>query len=99
MCLRMVTTLPTGQLEFKVFAPNAASVEVLGSFTGWLAHPLALGSAGDGWWTIRADIDPGDHDFQYRIDGHEWMTDYAAHGVRRAPDGQWISRLAVPRAA
>lgn len=95
----MVTTLPTGELEFKVFAPNAASVEVIGTFTGWFASPVGMARSSDGWWTARAAVSPGDHDFQYRIDGDSWMTDYAAHGVRMNHEGQWISRLAVPKAA
>lgn len=95
----MVTALPTGELEFKVFAPTAASVEVLGSFTGWLAHPVPLARDHEGWWIGRAAVTPGDHDFQYRIDGDSWMADYAAHGVKMNHLGQWVSRLAVPRAA
>ncbi|MBL8745137.1 MAG: glycogen-binding domain-containing protein [Phycisphaerae bacterium] len=95
----MVTPLPSGELEFKVFAPNAASVEVLGSFTGWSERPVAMRNEGGGWWTARAAVTPGDHDFQYRIDGNSWMTDYAAHGVRLNQLGEWVSRLAVPKAA
>ncbi len=95
----MVTALPSGELEFKVFAPNAASVEILGTFTGWFAHPVPLAHAGEGWWIAHAAVTPGDHDFQYRIDGHSWMTDYAAHGVKMNHLGQWVSRLAIPKAA
>lgn len=95
----MVTALPTGELEFKVFAPDAARVEVLGTFTGWFASPVALQRQEEGWWSGRADVSPGDHDFQYRIDGDRWLTDYAAHGVRLSPEGQWISRLAVRKVA
>jgi 1,4-alpha-glucan branching enzyme len=95
----VVTTLPTGELEFKVFAPHAATVEVLGSFTGWFARPVALVRSPEGWWIGRVGVKPGDHDFQYRIDGEALMADYAAHGVRLNPFGQWVSRLAVPAAA
>ncbi len=95
----MVTALPTGELEFKVFAPDAARVEVLGTFTGWSASPVALRKQEGGWWSVQTDVSPGDHDFQYRIDGQTWLTDYAAHGVRLNREGHWISRLAVPQAA
>lgn len=95
----MVTVLPSGQLEFKMFAPQAASVEVVGSFTGWTARPVALDRTGEGWWVVRVAVAPGDHDFQYRIDGQAMMADYAAHGVKLNRWGQWVSRLAVPRPA
>ncbi|MDX2114345.1 MAG: glycogen-binding domain-containing protein [Planctomycetota bacterium] len=95
----MVSTLPDGELEFKVFIPTARTVEVVGSFTGWRDRPLALSSDGSGWWTGRTAVPPGDHDFQYRIDGEGWMADFAAHGVRLNPFGQWVSRLAVARRA
>lgn len=95
----MVTTLPTGELEFKVFAPFAASVEVLGTFTGWFESPVRLADQGGGWWVGRVAVTPGDHDFQYRIDGESMMADYAAHGVALNRFGQWVSRLAVPVAA
>jgi len=95
----VVTALSTGEIEFKVFAPAAASVEVLGSFTGWSTQPVRLADTGEGWWTGRAVVSPGDHDFQYRINGETWMADFAAYGVRLNQFGQWESRLAVPKAA
>ena len=93
----MVTTFPDGRCEFKLFAPHARLVEVLGTFTGWHDRPAQMNGAGDGWWTISLHVPPGDHDFQYRIDGWAWQADYAAHGVRMDSQGSWISRLAVPR--
>lgn len=95
----MVTTLSTGELEFRVFVPAASSVEVLGSFTGWFAKPVPLAPEGEGWWTARTRVAAGDHDFQYRIDGEACMADFAAHGVKMNVRGQWVSRLAVPKAA
>lgn len=95
----MVTRLQSGELEFKIFVPAATTVEVLGSFTGWHDRPVPLQCDGSGWWVGRAAVPPGDHHFQYRIDGEAWMADFAAHGVHMNRDGRWISRLAVPRSA
>ena len=95
----MITSLPSGEIEFKVFIPHAESVEVLGTFTDWMARPYQLQRSHEGWWTGRIRISPGDHDFQYRIDGVSIMADYAAHGVKLNPYGQWISRLAVQNLA
>lgn len=93
----MVHTLPSGELEFKVFAPEATAVEVVGSFTGWGATPLMLDRDETGWWTTTAQLQPGDHEFLYRIDGWRDQADYAAHGVRLNPWGQWVSRLTVAK--
>lgn len=95
----MVTMLPTGELEFKVFAPAADSIEVLGSFTGWTARPIVLARDDQGWWRGVARLAPGDYDFQYRVDHERWMADFAAHGVKLNHFGQWVSRLAVHKAA
>jgi len=95
----VVNRLPTGESEFRVFAPAADRVELIGSFTHWEAKPIALRPEGDGWWSVETFIDSGDHDFNYRLDGHSFQTDYAAHGVRRSEDHGWISRLHVPARA
>ncbi len=92
----MVTTRIGGASEFRVFAPHASVVEILGCFTGWHDRPAAMVRGEGGWWTLSLTLAPGDYDFQYRIDGHHWQADYAAHGVRRARDGNWVSRLHVP---
>ncbi len=93
----MVTRLDSGEWEFRTFVPLAAFVEILGTFTGWHDQPLPMLPDGAGWWTARLPLDPGEHEFQYRIDGRMWQADYAAHGVRLARHGAWMSRLSVPR--
>ncbi len=95
----MVTRLDSGEWEFRTFVPLAAFVEILGTFTGWHDEPLAMLPDGSGWWTARLQLPPGEHEFQYRIDGRAWQADYAAHGVRLARHGAWLSRLNVPKIA
>lgn len=94
--ITMVSCLPTGEMEFRVFAPDAGRVEILGSFTNWDHAPEPLRPSSDGWWTFCAELKPGDHQFAYRIDGWIMQADYAAHGVSRNSKGQWISGLYVP---
>ncbi len=91
----MVNRLPSGESEFRVFAPSAERVELVGSFTQWEVKPIALEPEGDGWWRAEAALNSGDHDFNYRLDGRSYQTDYAAHGVRLSEDHGWISRLHV----
>ena len=81
--------------RFRVYVGMADRVEVVGTFTGWCEKPVAMKQTGDGWWTVSLRLPPGDHRFRYRVDGHVWMTDYAAAGVARTRAGDWDSLLAV----
>lgn len=92
----MVEMTATGEMEFRLFAPEAHAVDLVGSFTEWERGAQPMHEAGGGWWTFRAEIKPGDHEFCYRIDGHRRQADYAAHGVRLDRFGQWVSGLVVP---
>lgn len=93
----MVTALVGGASEFRLFAPHASVVEVLGDFTGWHDRPAAMTREPGGWWTLHLSLAPGDYEFQYRIDGRVWQADFAAHGVRRAREGAWVSCWHVPQ--
>lgn len=92
----MVTALAGGASEFRLFAPHASIVEILGDFTGWQDAPVEMTRDPSGWWTARINLGPGDYEFQYRIDARIWQADFAAHGVHRSRDGAWISRWHVP---
>lgn len=93
----MVTALAGGASEFRLFAPHASVVEILGDFTGWHDRPVAMEREEGGWWTVRLNLRPGDYEFQYRLDGWNWQADFAAHGVRKSRDGSWVSRWFVPQ--
>lgn len=95
----MVTLKTTGLVEFRMYCPQAKCVQVLGDFTGWAAAPIAMVEDGDGWWRIEAAIPAGDHTFRYLVDGHRWVTDFAAHGVSMNDFGDWNSGLVVPAAS
>lgn len=92
----MVNQTNTDALEFRIFMPEAGAVELVGTFTNWRdgARPMRRGS--DGWWTISLALDPGDHEFQYLVDGQHWLADYAAGGLRLNKYGTWVSLLHVP---
>ncbi len=91
----MVTLDSNGQVTFRVFMPRAASVAVAGNFTDWNAGAMAMTREDTGWWTLRVPIEAGDHEFAYLIDGHRWLADFAAHGLRRDQYGAWVSLLTV----
>lgn len=83
----------SGQIEFRFFRPGATEVKVAGEFTRWDREPLRMRSAGDGWWTTAAAIEPGEYRFRYVADG-KWYTDFAANGVEATKSG-WNSVLVV----
>lgn len=63
----------SGAVELRLRAPEAESVAVVGDFNDWdpRAHPLRRD--GEGWWTLRATLDPGTYQYAYTVDG-EWIT-------------------------
>lgn len=64
------TVVPDRKLRARAFAyqdPLATSVEVLGSFTGWVPVPLWRNS--DGTWTGEFDLPRGASEYVYLIDG------------------------------
>lgn len=91
----MIACKPAGHVEFKVFLPHAAKVELVGDFTGWRAKAVAMSRLNPGWWTTEVDVAPGDHEFCYLVDGSIWLADYAAHGVHSDRSGRWMSSLRV----
>jgi 1,4-alpha-glucan branching enzyme len=80
---------------FRVYLPEAASVELVGTFTDWRSRPIAMTRESTGWWTATADLPAGDHDFSYLVNASTWVADYAASGVKRNAFGGWVSQLHV----
>jgi 1,4-alpha-glucan branching enzyme len=80
---------------FRVYRPEARSVELVGSFTQWGSRAVAMVREDTGWWSATITLAPGDHDFSYLVDGSQWVTDFAASGVKRNGFGGWISQLHV----
>ena len=92
----MIESTTQGEIVFRVHRPNARRVELVASFTNWEEAPIALEREADGWWSITLQLPPGDHEFQYRIDGSEWLGDFAAHGVRLNDFEQWLGLIHIP---
>lgn len=93
----MVSLTGSGSVSFRVFAPQASRVQLVGSFTGWQANPLAMERSEEGWHSVELPLDAGDYEFQYLMDGSIWLADYAAGGVRMNEYGTWVSTLHVPQ--
>lgn len=91
----MISSVPTGATRFRVFLPHASSVQVVGTFTDWRNAAIAMDRQHPGWWEVEVQVEEGEHQFCYLVDGHLWLADYAAHGVKLNGYGGWVSRLRV----
>jgi 1,4-alpha-glucan branching enzyme len=91
----MVNTENDGRKTFRVYLPEAAEVELVGSFTDWRSRPIAMAKEDTGWWSATVPLVPGDHEFNYLVDGSFWLADYAASGVKRNGYGGWVSQISV----
>jgi hypothetical protein len=67
-----VERITGGRRVLRVHAPSAQSVELSGDFTSWT--PQRLTNAGSGWWSIEAQLAPGVHQLNVRVDGGRWLV-------------------------
>jgi 1,4-alpha-glucan branching enzyme len=63
---------------FKLRAPEATQVYVVGCFNEWdtAANPLRLGD--EGTWTCTLMLEPGEHEYRFVVDGVWWDDPMAA---------------------
>lgn len=67
-------------VQFRLEAPQASSVEVSGSFTGWqTSHELH--QTAPGTWTVVLPLEPGVHEYAFVVDGERWVPDPLAPTV------------------
>lgn len=69
------TTKPAAKrcsVTFTMFAPNAQSVDVAGSFNDWKLKPLKKGR--DGTWKAIMRPKPGRYEYKFVVDD-QWITD------------------------
>jgi hypothetical protein len=56
-------------IRFRIHAPGARSVALVGDFNGWDPVAQVLRSAGNGWWELELPLPAGSHQYAYWIDG------------------------------
>ncbi len=61
-------------VTFTMFAPNAQTVDIAGSFNDWKLKPLKKGR--DGNWKVNLRPKPGHYEYKFVVD-HQWITDPA----------------------
>lgn len=80
-------------VQFRLDAPEAANVQLAGSFTNW-QRQYDLYEVGPGIWTITLPLPPGVHDYAFIVDGQRWMADPYAPAVHDGFGGT-NSRIAL----
>ncbi|MEN8144095.1 MAG: glycogen-binding domain-containing protein [Gemmatimonadota bacterium] len=78
--LAVTDSQPQIFVRFEVMAPEAESVSLAGTFTGW-APTVSLQKLPTGLWTALVALPPGVHDYAFRVDENTWVTDPAAPRV------------------
>lgn len=78
---RRARNLAPREVTFQVDAPQAADVQLAGSFLGWEPLPMARSAAGT--WQVTTPVEPGSHRFGYLVDGVWALPDRGP----RAADG------------
>ncbi len=71
-------------LRFRLRAPGAERVSVVGDFNGWDPAAAPLSRAGDGWWETSLRLPAGVHEYAYLVDGRPVTPPEAEATV---PDG------------
>ena len=87
-----------GQVTFALFAPGKHSVQWIGATNNWGEKPLFMTQENDGVWHITLDLAPGEHAYQYLVDGGRKLADpYATEIQWNRPDGTkgWLPEEAL----
>jgi 1,4-alpha-glucan branching enzyme len=61
--------------RFRLYAPAAQSVSVVGDFNGWKANDTPLGNEGEGFWAADVPLEPGSYIYMFVLNGREWIPD------------------------
>ncbi len=72
----IIETLPREvSVELRFDLPHAGSVSVVGDFNGWIPDRTPLVPVGDGEWIARLKLPPGVYQYQFVVDGNDWVPD------------------------
>jgi 1,4-alpha-glucan branching enzyme len=93
----MTSVRSNGEVEFRFYRAGARAVALAGDFTAWEDQAVTMRHEGNGWWSARVSLKPGEYRFRYVADG-QWVTDFASHGVELKKQ-TWNSVLLVQEAA
>lgn len=81
-------------VQFRLEAPQAQRVEIAGTFTNW-EPAVSLHETSPGVWSAMVPMQGGVHDYNFLIDGAQWVPDPQALQVEDEFGGH-NSRISVP---
>jgi hypothetical protein len=70
-----------GLVRFRMLAPDAEQVYVVGDFNGWSPEATPLSRRSGGWWEMTVELPPGSYQFIYLVDGETLTPPRAATRV------------------
>ena len=73
---------PAGNVlvRFELLAPDARQVSLAGTFNQWNDSALTFSqNAETGVWSLTVPLPPGEHVYNFVVDGREWVPDPRAH--------------------
>lgn len=68
--------------KFRIYAPNANRVFVSGEFNNWSMVLNSLTLASEGFWETTVELDPGEYEYKFIIDG-AWQIDQNADKIKK----------------
>lgn len=71
MATRMTRAKP---MEFKIYAPQAKRVSLVGSFNNWDTKSLSAKKDTRGSWDVKVNLKPGRYEYKFFVDG-SWLND------------------------
>lgn len=81
-----MTKETTRKETFQIVEPDAQEVVLVGDFTDWQENPVLLKRQKDGIWKISIELEPGEHEYRFVVDG-EWRNDLKCTHRKSNPFG------------
>jgi hypothetical protein len=78
---RQVAAVPapdTVFVRFELIAPEARSVAVAGTFTGWRTDAVPMARGASGVWSVTVPLPVGEHRYDFVVDHTRWVPDPTA---------------------
>jgi 1,4-alpha-glucan branching enzyme len=70
----MARTAKLKEMEFKLYAPQAKRVSLVGDFNNWDTGTLSAKRDAKGNWAVKVNLKPGRHEYKFFVDG-SWVND------------------------
>ncbi len=91
---RLTSDDARNEILFRLVAPNARHVGLIGDFTGWAGQPIALRHDETGAWWTKVLLARGRYAYRYVVDGQA-QVDPDNRDEVSSPDGNQSSVLQV----